>query len=103
MRVERCRADRLSMHRPRSGPWDEDDVDKAPGWLRLVERAMSAQLTEHLGYKPHREPPGVTGNTRNGSTPITLATDQGPVAAIVRRGRRGTFSKPGLRPHNQRE
>src|SRR4051812_50141026 len=39
---------------------------------RLVERAMSAELTEHLGYEPHQEPPGGAGNTRNGSTPETL-------------------------------
>jgi putative transposase len=38
---------------------------------RLVERAMSAELTEHLGYEPHQEPPGGSGNTRNGSTPVT--------------------------------
>ena len=31
---------------------------------RLVERAMAAELTEHLGYEPHAEPPGGTGNTR---------------------------------------
>jgi transposase-like protein len=24
---------------------------------RLVERAMSAEPTEHLGYEPHQEPP----------------------------------------------
>src|SRR5215218_8836186 len=46
---------------------------------RLVERAMSAELTEHLGYEPHQEPPGGVGNTRNGSTPKTLATEHGPV------------------------
>jgi putative transposase len=46
---------------------------------RLVERAMSAELTEHLGYEPHQEPPGGTGNTRNGGTPRTLATERGPV------------------------
>src|SRR5437764_7391906 len=40
---------------------------------RLVERAMSAELTEHLGYEPHREPPGGTGNTRNGTSQKTLA------------------------------
>src|SRR4051812_37282947 len=39
---------------------------------RLVERAMSAELTEHLGYERHQEPPGGAGNTRNGSTPETL-------------------------------
>jgi transposase-like protein len=31
---------------------------------RLVERAMLAELTEHLGYEPHQEPPGGAGNTR---------------------------------------
>src|SRR6059036_1090684 len=46
---------------------------------RLVERAMAAELTEHLGYEPHQEPPGGIGNTRNGSTPKTLATEHGPV------------------------
>src|SRR5215831_11353494 len=33
---------------------------------RLVERALRAELTEHLGYERHQEPPGGTGNTRNG-------------------------------------
>src|SRR5207247_9932284 len=45
---------------------------------RLVERAMSAELTEHLGYKPHHRPPGGTGHTRNGSTTQTLATERRP-------------------------
>lgn len=30
---------------------------------RLVERAMAAELTEHLGYEPHQEPPGGTDST----------------------------------------
>src|SRR3954471_11318127 len=46
---------------------------------RLVERAMSAELTEHLGYARHHEPPGGAGNTRNGSTPKTLVTEHGAV------------------------
>src|SRR3954452_11668467 len=46
---------------------------------RLVERALEAELTDHLGFEPHAEPPGGTGNTRNGSTPKTLTTDHGPV------------------------
>jgi hypothetical protein len=44
---------------------------------RLVERALSAELTEHLGYEPHHEPPGGIGNARNGTTPKTLVTEQG--------------------------
>src|ERR1039457_6713101 len=45
---------------------------------RLVERAMEVELSDHLGYEPHLEPPGGVGNTRNGSTPKTVATEHGP-------------------------
>ncbi|PZR72943.1 MAG: hypothetical protein DLM52_11945 [Chthoniobacterales bacterium] len=38
---------------------------------RLVERAMEVELTDHLGYERHREPPGGSANTRNGATPKT--------------------------------
>jgi putative transposase len=34
---------------------------------RLVEQALEVELTDHLGYEPRREPPGGTGNTRNGA------------------------------------
>src|SRR6266550_7704242 len=46
---------------------------------RLVERALSAELSEQLGFEPHQEPPGGAGNTRNGSTAKRLVTEQGPV------------------------
>src|SRR6266545_7592241 len=56
---------------------------------RLVERAMSAELTDHLGYEPHQEPPGGTGNTRNGSTAKTLATEHGAVRIETAEGSQG--------------
>jgi len=34
---------------------------------RLVERAMEVELTDHVGYEPHREPPGGAANQRNGT------------------------------------
>src|SRR5579884_1374916 len=46
---------------------------------RLVERALEVELTDHLGYERHQEPPGGVGNTRNGSTAKTLTTEHGPV------------------------
>src|SRR5579859_5628525 len=58
---------------------------------RLVERALHAELTEHLGYEPHQEPPGGVGNTRNGSTAKTLATEQGPVEVRTPRDRNSSF------------
>jgi putative transposase len=68
---------------------------------RLVERAMAAELTEHLGYEPHAEPPGGTGNARNGSTPKTLLTDHGPVRIRTPRDRAATF-EPRIVPKGQR-
>ncbi len=69
---------------------------------RLVERAMSAELTEHLGYEPHQEPPGGTDNTRNGSTPKTLATEHGSVRIDTPRDRKGTFEPQIVRKGQRR-
>src|SRR5438270_8869232 len=69
---------------------------------RLVERAMEVELTEHLGYEPHQEPPGGTGNTRNGSTPKTLATEQGPVRIETPRDRKGSFEPQIIRKGQRR-
>jgi putative transposase len=69
---------------------------------RLVERALSAELTEYLGYEPHQEPPGGTSNTRNGTTPKTLVTEHGPVPVKTPRDRRGTFEPQLVRKGQRR-
>jgi putative transposase len=69
---------------------------------RLVERALQAELSEHLGYEPHREPPGGVGNTRNGSTGKTLVTEQGPVRIETPRDRRGSFEPQLVRKGQRR-
>ena len=69
---------------------------------RLVERAMSVELTEHLGYERHQEPPGGSGNTRNGSTGKTLATEHGPVEVRTPRDRQGTFEPQIVRKGQRR-
>jgi transposase-like protein len=67
---------------------------------RLVERAMEVELTDHLDYD-HGQPPGGAGNTSNGSTPKTLATEHGPVEIDTRRDRDGRF-EPKLVSKRQR-
>jgi putative transposase len=69
---------------------------------RLVERALSAELTEHLGYAPHQEPPGGTGNARNGTTPKTLVTEHGPVPLKTPRDRKGSFEPQLVRKGQRR-
>jgi transposase-like protein len=46
---------------------------------RLVERAMAAELSEHLGYEHGQAPPGGVGNARNGMTAKTIHTGHGSV------------------------
>src|SRR6201998_2424088 len=69
---------------------------------RMVERAMEVELTDHLGYEPHAEPPGGTGNTRNGSTPKTLVTEHGPVRIETPRERSGSFDPQIVRKRQRR-
>jgi putative transposase len=69
---------------------------------RLIERALEVELTEHLGYEPHQEPPGGAGNTRNGSTSKTLITDQGRVPLDTPRDRNGTFEPQMVRKRQRR-
>ena len=68
---------------------------------RLVERALSAELTGHLGYEPGGAPLGGAGNARNGGTPKTLLTDHGPVRIETPRDRQGSF-EPVLVKKGQR-
>ena len=65
---------------------------------RLVERALQAELSEHLGYEPHREPPGGVGNTRNGSSGKTLRPSTGRCGSR----RRGTATAASSRSSSAR-
>jgi putative transposase len=69
---------------------------------RLVERAMEVELTDHVGYDRHEEPPGGTGNTRNGSTPKKLITEHGQVGIDTPRDRQGTFEPKIVRKRQRR-
>ena len=69
---------------------------------RLIERALEVELTDHLGYEPHVEPPGGAGNTRNGTTPKTLITDQGQVPIDTPRDRNGSFEPKIVRKRQRR-
>ena len=58
---------------------------------RLLNRALEAELSEHLGYQAGEAPPGGAGNARNGKPGKTILTDQGPLRIRSPRDRKGTF------------
>ena len=90
-----------------AGARSEDEIVGPGGLLaqltkRLVERALEVELTDHLGYEPHAEPPGGVGNIRNGSTGKTLITENGPVEIRTPRDRDGSFDPKLVRKRQRR-
>jgi putative transposase len=67
----------------------------------LVERALNAELTHHLGYGPGEGKPEGGGNHRNGATGKTVLTDTGPIRIEAPRDREGRF-EPLLIPKHAR-
>jgi putative transposase len=57
----------------------------------LLERAMRAELTEHLGYEKHDPAGHNSGNSRNGVTTKTLKGDFGEMTLETPRDRDGSF------------
>src|SRR3954449_6579996 len=58
---------------------------------RVLESALGAELSGHLGYPPGQAPPGGAGNVGDGNTAKTVGTDLGPVQIRTPRDRAGTF------------
>ena len=67
----------------------------------LIETALKAELTEHLGYE-EGDPAGANGgNSRNGTTPKALVSESGPLEIGNPRDRNGDF-EPQLVKKRQR-
>jgi putative transposase len=58
----------------------------------VLERAMQAEMTEHLGYEKHDQAGNNSGNSRNGKTTKALKGDFGEVPLETPRDRNGTFA-----------
>jgi putative transposase len=58
---------------------------------RLLEKAMGAELTAHLGYDKHDPAGRNSGNSRNGTSPKTLKGEFGHLELETPRDRNGTF------------
>jgi putative transposase len=58
----------------------------------VLERGMKAELTDHLGYQAGDAAGRGSGNSRNGTTPKTIATEIGEVRLDQPRDRNSTFA-----------
>lgn len=82
-----------------------EDILGASGLLKqltqaVVERALDAELTHHLGYAKHDPAGRGSGNARNGKSAKTLKTEQGPLPIEVPRDRARSF-EPILVPKGE--
>lgn len=67
----------------------------------VLERGLQAELTDHLGYEKGDRAGRGTSNSRNGTTPKTVASEIGEIALHTPRDRAGTF-EPRLVPKGSR-
>lgn len=69
---------------------------------RLLERAMSAEMTEHIGYEKHDVAGNNSGNSRNGKSAKTIKGTFGEIALETPRDRNGTFEPQIIEKHQTR-
>ena len=68
---------------------------------RLLEKAMGAELTVHLGYGKYDSEGRNSGNSRNGTSPRTIQGEFGKLELDTPRDRNGSF-EPQILPKGQR-
>src|SRR5437762_5825588 len=69
---------------------------------QLLERAMAAELTEHVGYEKHDVAGRNGGNSRNGKSAKTLKGTFGTMPIEVPRDRHGSFEPQIIEKHQTR-
>ncbi len=69
---------------------------------RLLERAMGAEMTQHVGYEKHDAAGQNSGNSRNGKSAKTLKGTFGTMPIEVPRDRNGTFEPRIIGKHQTR-
>ncbi len=84
-----------------------EDLIGAEGILKqltkkLVERALDAELTHHLGHDKHQPVGNSSGNTRNGFSRKKLKGEFGELPIEIPRDRHGTFEPQIVEKHQTR-
>ena len=74
---------------------------------QVLQGALEAEISDHLGYEPHEVKGRGSGNSRNGYYPKTVRTEIGDVDLKVPRDRNGSFqgqlSLPWVSPWTRAE
>jgi len=68
----------------------------------VMERALGAEMSHHLGYTPGQAKPDGAPNHRNGKSSKTVLTDAGSLRIEVPRDREGSFEPQLIGKHERR-
>jgi transposase-like protein len=87
-----------------SGPMSGEAVNAATMAFKkaLIERALGAELSYHLGYTPDEAKPQDSINHRNGASAKTVLTGEGPLRIEVPRDRESSFEPLLIGKHERR-
>jgi len=69
---------------------------------RILQRALEAEMTEHLGYEKNSNAGDNSGNSRNGHTEKTVLLENQSATIDVPRDRAGTFEPVIVPKHEKR-
>jgi len=69
---------------------------------KILESALNAEMTEHLGYEKYK--PGIekNDNSRNGRTSKTVTSDLGDLSLDIPRDRKSEFEPKIIKKHQRR-
>jgi transposase-like protein len=86
------------------GPMTVEAVEEASRAFKkaLIERALGAEMSHHLGYPAGADKPEAATNHRNGKSGKTVLTDDGPLRIEVPRDREGEFEPRLIGKHERR-
>ena len=86
------------------GPMTAEAVQEASTAFKkaLIERALGAEMSHHLGYPAGADKPSAATNHRNGKSGKTVLTDDGPLRIEVPRDRAGEFEPKLIGKHERR-
>ena len=86
-----------------NGPMSAEAVDDVSRAFKkaLIERALGAEMSHHLGYAAGAEKPEAATNHRNGRSGKTVLTDDGPLRIEVPRDREGQFEPKLIGKHER--
>jgi transposase-like protein len=87
-----------------SAPMTGGEVNDLTARLKraILERALNAEMSLHLGYASGEDKPAGAANHRNGTSGKTLLTDTGALRIDIPRDRTGAFEPLIVPKHGRR-